>query len=126
MSMAYDNFENTPFDLNHDGHIDSNEAAYIYETFYSDYNDSNTDDCFVDERFEGNISDNSEPCSRGDARKGLDVDCKWGAESDKRLNMSSLIPWGIVILIAILFPDSQGIAVFVGMLILSAKISSIS
>ena len=23
--MAYDNFENTPFDLNHDGHIDSNE-----------------------------------------------------------------------------------------------------
>ena len=32
--MAYDNYENTPFDLNHDGHIDSNEAAYIYDTFY--------------------------------------------------------------------------------------------
>ncbi len=34
--MAYDNFENTPFDLNHDGHIDSNEAAYIYDTFYKE------------------------------------------------------------------------------------------
>ncbi len=34
--MAYDNFENTPFDLNHDGNIDSNEAAHIYETFYKE------------------------------------------------------------------------------------------
>lgn len=34
--MAYDNFENTPFDLNHDGHIGSNEAAYIYDTFYKE------------------------------------------------------------------------------------------
>ena len=36
VAMAYDNFENTPFDLNHDGHIDSNEAAYIYDTFYKE------------------------------------------------------------------------------------------
>ncbi len=51
--MAYDNFENTPFDLNHDGHIDSNEAAYIYDTFYkeldepsseADFGDSGSDD----------------------------------------------------------------------------------
>ncbi len=35
--MAYDNFENTPFDLDHDGHIDSNEAAYIYDTFYKEF-----------------------------------------------------------------------------------------
>ena len=36
--MAYDNFENTPFDFNHDGHIDSNEAAYIYESLYAEDN----------------------------------------------------------------------------------------
>ncbi len=48
--MAYDNFENTPFDLNHDGHIDSNEAAYIYDTFY---NEDNND---VDAGLEDDIS----------------------------------------------------------------------
>lgn len=42
--MAYDNFEDTPFDLNHDGKIDSNEAAYIYETFYNEDNQSSEDD----------------------------------------------------------------------------------
>ena len=32
-------FGNTPFDLNHDGHIDSNEAAFIYDTFYKEKDD---------------------------------------------------------------------------------------
>ncbi len=45
--MAYDNFENTPFDLDHDGHIDSNEAAYIYETFFNE--DNVKDDSSFDE-----------------------------------------------------------------------------
>ena len=40
--MAYDNFENTPFDLNHDGHIDSNEAAYIYDTFYKEQDEGSS------------------------------------------------------------------------------------
>ena len=44
--MAYDNFENTPFDLDHDGHIDSNEAAYIYETFYNEDNLEDEDNSF--------------------------------------------------------------------------------
>jgi hypothetical protein len=48
--MAYDNFENTPFDLNHDGHIDSNEAAYIHETFY---NEDNTEDDDSSEVYSG-------------------------------------------------------------------------
>ena len=43
MAMAYDNFKNTPFDLNHDGHIDSNEAAYIYDKFYKEKNDTRVD-----------------------------------------------------------------------------------
>ncbi len=42
--MAYDNFENTPFDLNHDGHIDSNEAAYIYDTFYKEQDEGSSAD----------------------------------------------------------------------------------
>ncbi len=42
--MAYDNFENTPFDLNHDGHIDSNEAAYIYDTFYKESDEGGSAD----------------------------------------------------------------------------------
>ena len=42
--MAYDNFENTPFDLDNDGHIDSNEAAYIYETFYNEDNNPEDED----------------------------------------------------------------------------------
>ena len=41
--MAYDNFENTPFDLDHDGHIDSNEAAYIHDTLYKEETDSSVD-----------------------------------------------------------------------------------
>ncbi len=34
--MAYDEFENTSYDLNRDGHIDSAEASYIHETLYGD------------------------------------------------------------------------------------------
>ena len=41
--MAYDNYENTPFDLDHDGHIDSNEAAYIHDTLYKEEADSSVD-----------------------------------------------------------------------------------
>ena len=41
--MAYDNFENTPFDLDHDGHIDSNEAAYIHDTLYKEETDTSAD-----------------------------------------------------------------------------------
>ncbi len=36
--MAYDYYKNTSFDLNHDGKIDPNEAAYIHDTFYPDKN----------------------------------------------------------------------------------------
>lgn len=47
--MAYDNFANTPFDRNHDGHIDANEAAYIYDTFYNeDTDEAGYDDDITD------------------------------------------------------------------------------
>lgn len=55
--MAYDNYENTPFDLDHDGHIDSNEAAYIYETFYNEDNNTNEDDSSFDEDCEDDVEE---------------------------------------------------------------------
>ncbi len=39
--MAYDYYKNTPFDLNHDGKIDPNEAAYIHDTLHPDENSGN-------------------------------------------------------------------------------------
>ncbi len=38
--MAFEEFSNTPFDLNHDGHIDPNEEAFIYETLYKEKDES--------------------------------------------------------------------------------------
>ena len=39
MTGPYDRlFGNTAFDLNGDGHIDSNETAFINDTFYEDNN----------------------------------------------------------------------------------------
>ena len=40
--MAYDNYENTAFDLNHDGKIDSSEASFIEDTFYEDHHGVST------------------------------------------------------------------------------------
>ncbi|SHN57174.1 hypothetical protein SAMN02745247_01657 [Butyrivibrio hungatei DSM 14810] len=42
--MAYDEFENTSYDLNCDGHIDSAEASYIHETLYGDDKHGDHDD----------------------------------------------------------------------------------
>ncbi len=41
--MAYDNFENTSFDRDRDGHINSSEAAYIYDTFYKEKDDAGSE-----------------------------------------------------------------------------------
>ena len=40
----YDEFNGTSFDLNNDGHIDSNEAAYIYDTFYKESDEGGSAD----------------------------------------------------------------------------------
>ena len=39
-----DMFGNTPFDLNHDGHIDDGEWAFINDTLFSDDSSSNIDE----------------------------------------------------------------------------------
>ncbi len=39
-----DMFGNTPFDLNHDGHIDGGEWAFINDTLFSDDSSSSADE----------------------------------------------------------------------------------
>ena len=50
--MGYDEFNDSPFDLNHDGNIDSSEASFIEDTYYEDHNGISTgfeedDDSYV-------------------------------------------------------------------------------
>lgn len=48
-----DMFGNTPFDLNHDGHIDGGEWAFINDTLFSDDSSSSTsEDDEIDDELE--------------------------------------------------------------------------
>lgn len=120
--MAYDYFENTPFDLNHDGHIDSNEAAYIYENFFSE-DSSNTSEC--DDLFEDDYTYNSSVKTvQKDSSEKFDI-TKYKEEVRKEKSRHNTIALVIVIVLALLFPDSPGIAIFVGGILLSLKISGV-
>ena len=119
--MAYDYFENTSFDLNQDGHIDSSEAAYIYDTFFN--NDAEGE--LNDEIYESHKPDYSFSASLnafGDKNK-TDSAIKSIDESKCKKSSKGLIAWGIIVLLAILFPDSLAVAIFVGVIFLSLKIS---
>ena len=99
--MAYDNFENTPFDLNHDGHIDSNEAAYIYDTFY------NEDNNVVDAGLKDDISFSGGgyyPTAEQRKKQKEDMDQlrRKVQESDRN---NKLITFGIMIAIGIILPN---------------------
>ncbi|SEM01389.1 hypothetical protein SAMN04487770_12350 [Butyrivibrio sp. ob235] len=44
MMGPYDSvFGNSPFDLDHDGHIDAGEASLIEDTVFSNHDDDDTD-----------------------------------------------------------------------------------
>ena len=43
VSPSLDHEARDDYPLNHDGHIDSNEAAYIYDTFYKEKDDTSVD-----------------------------------------------------------------------------------
>ena len=44
MMGPYDSiFGDSPFDLDHDGHIDAGEASFIEDTVFSDHDDDDTD-----------------------------------------------------------------------------------
>ena len=112
--MAYDNFENTSFDLNHDGHIDSNEAAYIYDTFYSE-SDSSDDD--MDFSVQGGYR------SSGSSKKYKEIDHDKLMRDVQRAELNrNLIAFGILIVASIIFSSSPGIVLFLGGIMLSAKI----
>ena len=116
--MAYDNFENTPFDLNHDGHIDANEAAYIHDTFYSESDSSDDDD--MDFSIQGGYRTNNS------SRKNKEIDHEKLMQDVRRADMNrTLIAFGILIVASIVFSDSPGIVLFLGGMMLSAKISGV-
>lgn len=101
--MAYDNFENTPFDLNHDGHIDSNEAAYIYDTFYNE--DADVCDNVDDLSFGGEWYPSAEERRKQNAE--IEQLRRRVQESDRN---KKLIFIGIMFALGIFFPN-KGIAV---------------
>ena len=77
--MAYDEFENTSYDLNRDGHIDSAEASYIHETLYGDdkhgdHDDDSDGDVFGDDIF-------------GDGGGGEFEGYEWHATPEERREM---------------------------------------
>lgn len=115
--MAYENFENTSFDLNHDGHIDTNEAAYIHDTFYSE-SDSTEEDM--------DFSISSGYRSEKKSSSFKEIDHKKLMEDVRRADARrNLIALGILVVVSIIFADSPGITLFVGAMLLSAKISRV-
>ena len=46
--MAYENFENTAFDLDRDGKINASEAAYIQETIFKDDSVERSEDDYIE------------------------------------------------------------------------------
>lgn len=120
--MAYDEFNNSSFDLNGDGRIDSAEASFIEDTFYEDHNGISSgfdegDD--VDIVYGGGYHSSSNKTYHEIDFDKLREDVK---RADARKN---LIAIGIVAFVALIFPDSPGISLFVGAMLLSAKISRV-
>ena len=107
--MAYDSFENTPFDLNHDGHIDSNEAAYIYDTFY------NEDNNIVDSGLGDDISfsgDGYYPTAEQRRKMNADMEDlrRRVAEEDRN---KKLTVFGIWLALAVLVPNKLLAAILI-------------
>ena len=70
-----DMFGNTPFDLNHDGHIDGGEWAFINDTLFSDDSSSSTsEDDEIDDELEmaGLSRDDLEMMDQEERREALE------------------------------------------------------
>ncbi len=120
--MAYDNFANTPFDLNHDGHIDANEAAYIYDTFYND--DTGESSCAED------ITDDI-CCGGGwyptDAERRKQNDeirqfCRRAQEHDRN---KKLIVIGIIVALGLFVPNEGAALILMGVVYVLASMFDI-
>lgn len=120
--MAYDEFNGSSFDLNNDGRIDSAEASFIEDTYYEDHNGISSgfdEDDDVDTVYGGGYHSSSKKTYHEIDFDKLREDVK---RAEARRN---LIAIGIVAVVAIIFPSSPGIALFVGAMLLSAKISGV-
>lgn len=70
-----DMFGNTPFDLNHDGHIDGGEWAFINDTLFADDSSSSTsEDDEIDDELEmaGLSRDDLEMMDQEERREALE------------------------------------------------------
>ncbi len=120
--MAYDYFSDTPFDLNHDGKIDSNEAAYIYETFFNEDNDKQ-EPCEDDSLDLGYDEDpnrisykNTSPGEKYsyDAKEILKA-------ADRENHHKNMFIIGVVLVLLLVFSSSPGVGLFVGGILMILK-----
>lgn len=104
--MAYDRFEGTPFDLDHDGKIDAKEAAYIYQTFYEEKDDSSN--ILINSKSSKTFDSNLEGSEKmADAIRG-------SKQHETEIVSTNCIIWIIMFIVAIMFKKH----VFMGMGIL--------
>ena len=119
--MAYDYFSDTSFDLNHDGKIDANEAAYIYETFFNEDNEKQEPfeemDCY--ESYNQHCSSNNSSSSND---KSYLIDFEELRKAAEKENYhKNLFIIVVVSLLLLVFPSSPGVGLFVGGILLILK-----
>ncbi|SCY10421.1 hypothetical protein [Butyrivibrio sp. INlla14] len=119
----YDEFNNSSFDLDHDGKIDSAEASFIEDTYYGDHNGISTG---FDEDDDYGLSCRRSAGYRSsnDTYHEIDFD-KLRKDVKRDEARRNLIAIGILFAVALIAHDSPGIILFVGAMLLSAKISRV-
>lgn len=117
--MAYDYFSDTPFDLNHDGKIDSNEAAYIYENFFNEDNEKHEsyEDVFIN--LGNEESKNTSVCK---TNYSYDVDEIMRAAEKEDFHKTMFII-GVMMVLAFALPSSPMVSLLVGGILLILKCS---
>ena len=119
----YDEFNNSSFDLNDDGRIDSAEASFIEDTYYEDHNGISSgfdDDDDLGSSYRGSTGYSTSK------KTYHEIDFEKLRKDVKRDDaIRNLIAKGILFIVALIARDSPGIVLFVGGILLSAKISRI-
>ncbi len=121
--MAYDYFSDTPFDLNHDGKIDSNEAAYIYDTFFDEDKETREIEDDADLSFEGFEPDDigsSYTVSQSVENSSYET-YKKGIAAKEENHFKNFVITIIVLILLFLFPSAHWIGAGAGGVLLIMK-----
>ena len=97
--MSYENYENTAFDMNRDGHIDASEASFIHDTYYGSGSGSGSSG------YSG-ISFNGYGSSANRNRSNIKGSNRITTEMIRSGRRKKIIIWGILILLGCIFPKS--------------------